>query len=155
MYQYPEFNDALSDNYMGILRVDTYIELYEDPEGVNRSMARDFEILQQFEGEEIEGLSIIQWNPFPIDNLGDEAWGLEIQFGQLPNDILATRTHAIFRLGKLGGMVSILRTDQVDDRMEIERIARVMEDKIRQIMHGEIDHPIEVIRPLNESAALP
>ena len=120
-------------------QVSTEIELYRDEAAASRALAKHVGDFQRLDGTEVTpGARLAEvrtWTPAG-DGLGDEARGLE---ALVVIDTLKVRGTVVgFRLGRLVGSASIVRSNGAYDRPAAEANARALLRRMQGVLDGAV-----------------
>jgi WD40 repeat protein len=155
-YHIPEYYTAVSNNYAGFLRVGTAISLFQDPQSVQLFKNHTFDQLERFnQGDPNLRCCLLDWEEISLDGIADDTWGILMRFDNPSNELIVTRTYISIQIGNLLGEVNIYRSDEVDDMPEVQRIARVLERKILQVLQNESDPRFMLLNPLSYGVNTP
>lgn len=120
----------------GIYEIGTRVQLFTDAGAASQFLTRQIADYVRLDGAgtssayRLNGVST-----FSVD-IGDEAIGLTtgIGLGQIP----LHGTLVSFRVGPLLATAQLLRSDDVDDAIRVQQIARTLEQRIEGVLRGEV-----------------
>jgi len=121
----------------GVVVVATDVNLFRDVGAASDFLAKEADDHQRFEGKEIRpGLILEEVETFAVDGLGDEAIGLRARASL--GDAKLYLTSISFRLDRLVGGAWLFRADDASVNSQVEAIARALEERIKDVLLGDI-----------------
>ena len=140
-------DSAAIEEERGLFNAGTSAVLFDSDESASAFLAKQFEDFTRLEGEEYEeGLTLETAEGFDGVKVGDEARFVELTIAA--EDLEAYFTGFNFRLGRLLGRGGIVSFDDTDLRARVEEIAQALEDRVKDVLRGDVDDtPIPIPTP--------
>ncbi|MGH9197883.1 MAG: hypothetical protein ACRD1T_19335, partial [Acidimicrobiia bacterium] len=137
----------------GPLEVNSSVDLFATKEAAAQFIAKQVADYSSFEGQDVEpGFRLASVETYTVDSLGDEAVGfdLQIQF----SDVSFYGIFVGFRLDRLVAAAGIATADDADVKAQSETLARLLEQRIRDVLLGDIDEtPVPIPEEEEEAEA--
>jgi hypothetical protein len=135
-------DDPSAASEMGLM-LGTGVELLRDSEGASGRLEDEIadyerEFREEAGAEEAQGADL---QFFSIDDVGDEATGLQMEFPVSVDaglSLLYNATHVSFRRGRLVGAIVIGEFVAADRRDEVVALARKLDERIQAVLRGDI-----------------
>jgi hypothetical protein len=123
----------------GVFTLETSVILYEDSDGASDNMRDAPQDLQRQVGKEQDGVTPENAETFDPGEIGDESLGQTVSAKVKDQEDVVMRGVSIaFRVGRLLGIATVVRTDDQDGRDEVKALALKLEERMRKVLNGEI-----------------
>jgi hypothetical protein len=132
-YEDPDFLSL--DSIGGLLGALTSVTLFEDAEGASAFLEKEKSDAEEQEGETEAGVRVESVETRNVD-LADEATGMEFHASIGEVDIYGSAVY--LRLDRLVGLAAVTRGDDEDVSGEVERIAGLLNERIRDVLLGDL-----------------
>lgn len=130
-----------------VLQVGTSVSLWEDGDKASTSLNEAIEEFLEYEGEEVDGLVLTRAERFDVDDLGDEAIGMRIEF-EVPGLGPVHGTAVYVRLDRLGLNANMIGFSDEDFADDMVSVARKHVQWVTDVVTGELDpDPVEIPEP--------
>jgi hypothetical protein len=131
---YTHYFAAPDEGASGTLMIGSDIDVFSSAENASAKIKYDQTAIENDsrQGWGCQGVKVERIDEFPVEGLGDEAWGVRIRFSDM--GIRGTQTVVFFRRDRVVATVSTSRLNAEDVSAELIAAARVADGKMMPIL---------------------
>jgi len=118
-----------------LMEVSTTVELLRDEDAATAYLEDQFADFERMRGRRSKGVRLSRAKRFPVAGIGDEAGGVEVTVAFRKRR--GYSTIVAFRRGRVVAAADLTRADRRDMRDEVQRLARVLENRVSGVLRGE------------------